>query len=84
MDSVLASDNTPPSMLSVLCSNALQGHREVVKVLLNHGADANIRASNNSTPLINASRLNQPDIMKLLLAKGALLITGTGVYTAVN
>lgn len=68
----------PLSMLSRLCldSQLLQGHQEVVRVLLDHGADPNVRAGHSSTPLIYAARLNQPDIMKLLLAKGALFKNG--------
>lgn len=65
-------------------SLGLQGHCAVVQVLLDNGADANLRGADNSTSLVHASKLNRPDIMKLLLAKGALfkgILTSTGLLS---
>lgn len=47
------------------------GHIDVVKVLLDKGADINIKNSNGVTSLIMAIQNSSMDIVKLLLDKGA-------------
>jgi hypothetical protein len=46
---------------------------EVAQLLLAHGADPNRTDQNGYTPLMNAARLDRPEIVKLLLAAGAKL-----------
>ena len=46
---------------------SVSGRVGVVRVLLEHGADANSRAANNATPLDLASRKGYSDVVRLLL-----------------
>lgn len=48
-----------------------RGHTEVARVLLNYGANVNIRANCGTTPLIDACDSGQVSIVKLLLGAGA-------------
>jgi len=57
-----------PSALILACTN---GHIEVVKLLLEKGADVNSRNSDGDTPLIFAVRCGHAGLVKLLLEKGA-------------
>ncbi len=47
------------------------GHHAVVKMLLNAGADPNVRAYNGKTPLINASGAGHESVIDTLIASGA-------------
>jgi hypothetical protein len=46
-------------------------HKEVVKLLLTHGADVNVELSNGNTPLSLAIDQNLPQDVQVLLANGA-------------
>ena len=51
---------------------ALGGHREVVQLLLDHGADVNIRdEESGATPLYYAASLGRVEVVKLLIERGA-------------
>ena len=47
------------------------GSAPLVTQLLAHGANPNLPRENGETPLMTAARLGRPDLMKLLLRKGA-------------
>ena len=47
------------------------GHMEMVKLLIDAGADINTQARNGRTALYNAVRFLHDDIAKLLISKGA-------------
>ncbi len=53
-----------------LCTAIGKGETEVVKKLIEYGADVNER-SNGMTPLMLAARYNNLELVKLLLEKGA-------------
>ena len=48
-----------------------QGHVEVIRVLLEHGANAEARDKHNRTPLLWASRFRHVDLAQVLLEHGA-------------
>lgn len=56
---------------------ARRGHREVVDILLDHGADIEIRSPVGLTPLAIAAREGQCEVIKVLLDRGANLATHT-------
>ena len=62
------------------------GHREVVEVLLAHGADLEIRDPKWATPLFLAALSGHLDVVRDLLAAGAdagcRLVSGTPVASA--
>ncbi|KAL2687094.1 hypothetical protein Neosp_004646 [[Neocosmospora] mangrovei] len=67
-------------MLSPLWCATVNGHQEMVQLLLEHGANPNnvvhtsgspSHMSNNSTALYEATRLGYEDIVRLLLSSGA-------------
>ena len=49
------------------------GDLETVKSLIESGTDVNARDGEGSTPLIWASRYGHPQIVELLIAKGAFV-----------
>ncbi|WYZ43460.1 hypothetical protein EsH8_VI_001159 [Colletotrichum jinshuiense] len=51
--------------------SSLNGHVEVVKFLLERGADVTVATNDGRTPLYTASQNGHPEIIKLLLDKGA-------------
>ncbi|KAF5573628.1 NACHT ankyrin domain-containing protein [Fusarium pseudoanthophilum] len=58
---------------SVLISAVTEGFVGVVKLFVDHGADVNIRNSENETLLMVAARLGHKDLVHLLLDHGAHL-----------
>ena len=54
-----------------LVEEAFKGHTETVKLLLDKGADVNMKTDNGYTALIEASENGHIEIVKLLLDKGA-------------
>ena len=61
-------DEDGNSVLTVSCSYGLL---DIVKLLLQKGADPNIQNNDGNTPLIEACYGNFPNIVELLLEKGA-------------
>ena len=58
-------------MTALLISSFL-GNKEIVKCLLDNGADVNIKETTNGhTPLLQAATQGHTDIVKLLLEHGA-------------
>lgn len=56
------------------------GHADVVALLLDHGADVNLKSlARHTTPLVYAVYANQPEVAKVLIAHKANL-EATGVY----
>jgi ankyrin repeat protein len=53
---------------------ALGGHRDLVALLLDHGADPEAReAESGSTPLYVAASMGRLEVVELLLARGAVV-----------
>jgi len=50
---------------------AQNGHADVVKVLLEHGADVNAKGENKITPLHLAAQNGHVNVVKVLLRHGA-------------
>ena len=61
----------PQSGSTLLATAALMGHTEVVALLLEHGADVNVRSRDGATALHTAAFLGRVETVKLLLQKGA-------------
>jgi ankyrin repeat protein len=61
----------PQSGSTLLATAALMGHTEVVALLLEHGADVNVRSKDGGTALHAAAFLGRAETVKLLLDKGA-------------
>ncbi len=76
MKQALAGDADPNTMdpqsgSTLLATAALMGHTEIVAVLLEHGADVNIKSRDGATALHTAAFLGRAETVKLLLDKGA-------------
>jgi len=56
---------------NALTGAVTSGHTEIVKWLLENGADPNYRYANNYSPLLNAAANGHLEILKLLIAHGA-------------
>lgn len=54
-----------------LVSASYGGHKEIVRFLLDKGADINIRDEKGTTPLMNAVIGEKPEIVRILLERGA-------------
>ena len=54
-----------------LIEETRKGHTETVKLLLDKGADVNMKTDNGETALIEASENGHIEVVKLLLDKGA-------------
>ena len=63
-------DNNKYGWTSLLWASA-NGHKSTVKLLLDHGADVNLKNNNGGTALIRASRRGHESAVKLLLEYGA-------------
>lgn len=62
----------PEAMMSALVISILNGHTDVVRVLLEHGADANLPAELGLlTPLQAAAQQQRADLQSLLQQFGA-------------
>lgn len=61
----------PQSGSTMLATAALMGHTEVVALLLEHGADVNVKSRDGGTALHAAAFLGRVETVKLLLEKGA-------------
>ena len=57
--------------LSAMSWSALHGQTEVVQLLIENGADVNIKSGDGSTPLHSAAFFGRADVAKLLLENGA-------------
>lgn len=62
---------TNGSGYNALSGTVTSGHTEIVKWLLENGAEPNYRYSNNYSPLLNAAANGHLEILKLLQARGA-------------
>ncbi|KAJ4448681.1 hypothetical protein ANN_00071, partial [Periplaneta americana] len=51
--------------------NSGHGHVQIVTLLIDRGADCNLRNKNDDSPLVLATRYRHVDIVKLLIQKGA-------------
>jgi ankyrin repeat protein len=56
---------------TALHSASFEGHIQVVRYLLRHGVDVNVRNSGNDTPLLLASWKGHCDVVQCLLDRGA-------------
>lgn len=66
-------------------SATARGHRKIVKMLLEHGADPNIREQGGFTPLHAAAQNGDDEMIRILLYGGAdLAITGNNGKTALD
>jgi uncharacterized protein len=62
---------TNGSGYNALTGAVTSGHTEIVKWLLENGADPNYRYANNYSPLLNAAANGHLEILHLLIAHGA-------------
>ena len=56
---------------TLLCTAVNEGHKEVVKILLNGGADCNKPDKDGCTPLHLAARYGNGDVVRIILDSGA-------------
>ncbi|KAF5584289.1 ankyrin repeat [Fusarium subglutinans] len=56
---------------TALCYSAGEGHLDIVKLLLDHGADIELTSIHEETPLSLAAQRGRVDVVRLLLAHGA-------------
>jgi ankyrin repeat protein len=61
---------TPGGMTPLMYASR-DGRMEIVRTLLDAGADINVRDANDITPLIAAITNNHPDVARLLIDRGA-------------
>ncbi|MBA3954883.1 ankyrin repeat domain-containing protein [Candidatus Dependentiae bacterium] len=66
---------TDENTATALHGAARNGHKEVVKLLLEKGADIDTEDENNHTPLHSAAYAGYAEVVKLLLQKGASINT---------
>ena len=58
---------------TALTAAVVYGHTEMVRLLLDHGAEINRADGDGRTPLVTAVRSGRPEIIELLIARGATL-----------
>ena len=63
---------------TILCISALRGHETLVRLLLDRNAKLELEDDDQSTPLMNAVRMNHNEIAQLLIAKDANVHTMDG------
>ena len=61
----------PQSGSTLLATAALMGHTEIVAILLEHGADVNVKSRDGATALHTSAFLGRVETVKLLLENGA-------------
>ncbi|KAH9595567.1 Ankyrin-3, variant 2 [Schistosoma haematobium] len=61
--------------MPVICKAAVKGYTDIVGLLIRHGASANARSTDGSTPLIYAADGGHLTVLSLLLDAGALVNT---------
>ena len=64
-------NKSPGGLGTPLQAAGLLGHTAIIQLLLEHGADVNVRDKYNSTPLHEASGSGNLDVMQSLLSGGA-------------
>jgi ankyrin repeat protein len=69
--------STNGSGYNALTGAVASGHTEIVKWLLENGAEPNYRYANGYTPLLTAAANGHLEILKALLARGADLLAKT-------
>ena len=72
----------PQSGSTLLATAALMGHTKIVALLLEHGADVNVRSRDGGTALHAAAFLGRAETVKLLLEKGADATLKNGMGSA--
>ncbi|MDA8576048.1 ankyrin repeat domain-containing protein, partial [Candidatus Marinamargulisbacteria bacterium] len=70
-ENVYINDPLTPNGSTALMIAAQKGHEEIVKLLLEKGADANLAQNNGCTALMLAAGVGNNNIVELLLEKGA-------------
>ena len=58
-------------VLDTLCVAAAKGHKDIVQLLLDRGADVNKSVQGGLTPLHEAAQRGYEDAVKILLVAGA-------------
>jgi len=74
MTVTLLQDGVTPLIIA-----SFQGHQEVVRTLLEAGADVNSADNDGDTPLIVASRNGHQEVVRTLLQAGAFTKAGGGL-----
>jgi len=93
LDSGAEVNGTNAAGVTALLAAAAQGHVEVARTLLEHGADPNVKTTRvftskgkvvfpSTTPLFVAVYKGNDEIATLLLSKGAVDANGTAMYAA--
>ena len=60
------------------------GHQAIIEQLLDAGADIEVKDDNAHTPLTHAMALNKPEVVVLLIARGALVHDGRAASIGVS
>jgi ankyrin repeat protein len=66
-----APSRNPMKVTALHSAVADGGHREIAKMLIAAGADPNVKQRHGWNPLHGAAHMNDPEIVRLLLDKGA-------------
>ncbi|KAJ5733319.1 hypothetical protein N7533_013766 [Penicillium manginii] len=81
----LGNESSRPWIIHCIYGNALhatssEGHQEIIKLLLDQGADINVQGGFYGNALQAASLTGHQEIVKLLLEQGADINTQGGFY----